>query len=156
MLALLAGYQRYLLGLAAIAVAAGGLYVLGRIHGAGACEQDHLANTAVHLQRAAEQAREIALQDAEVSAETAKVITRIRTVESAKQVEVKNEVQPDCNLCAVTPRGKLLLNDALSGWAFKTPDTAESPRAVPPAFETPPGYFPGDNGQTRRNFSPAI
>ena len=79
---------QYLVGGLVVVSLAGGLYGLGHRAGVDACRAD----LAGHLSRAAEQARQIALQDAEVSAQAAQVIHAIRTVEKRVEVEVINEV----------------------------------------------------------------
>ena len=114
------------------------------------------ANLADSIARAAEQARQIALQDAEVAAGVAQVVTRIRTVERPIEVEVVREISPDCTACAVTPRARGLLNDALSGRAFQTPGAGEPARPVPPPVAPPAGYVPGGYPEARRDFSPFI
>lgn len=114
------------------------------------------ANLAGSIARAAEQARQIALQDAEVSADVARTITKIRTVERPIEVEVIREIPTDCTLCAVTPRARGLLNDALSGRAFQAPGAGEPARPVPPPIAPPVWQLPGNHPEARRNFSPVI
>ena len=127
-------------------------YHLGHSNATTLCK----ANLAGSIARAAEQARQIALQDAEVSADVARTITKIRTVERPIEVEVIREIPADCVLCAVTPRARGLLNDALSGRAFQAPGAGEPARPVPPPVSPPAGYVPGGYPEARRDFSPFI
>lgn len=97
----------------AAAVALGGTYFLGRSHGADSERADHAAALVESVERAAEQARAIALQDAEVVNTYEK--TRTRTVYlTPKVAEVKDHAKtadtiPECHL---TDDALSLLNEA--------------------------------------------
>ena len=130
---------QYLVGGLVVVSLAGGLYGLGHRAGVDACRAD----LAGHLSRAAEQARQIALQDAEVSAQAAQVIHAIRTVEKRVEVEVINEVHADCTTCALSPRGRGLLNDAIAGRAYTPADPAPPAGTLPAPLAPPRWQLPG-------------
>jgi len=103
------------------------------------------------IQRAQEQAREIALQDAEVALDTIRTVQQIRTVEKVITVEVQNEIPTDCRACAITPRARGLLNDALSGLRAAPAYPGKSPGPMPtpdthPYRELPGSRFQGGGG----------
>lgn len=130
---------QYLVGGALVVSLAGGLYFSGRSAGVDSCRAD----LAEHLARAGEQARQIALQDAEVSAQAAKVIHAIREVEKRVEVEVVNEIPADCSTCALTPRGRGLLNDAITGRAYTPADPAPPAGPLPAPLAPPRWQLPG-------------
>lgn len=112
--------------------------------GYGACARDNQAVLADQIHRAAEQAREIALKDAEIVLEGEKLRQKIRTVYRDREIEVKQYVPEDCNRCAIAPPGLGLLNDALAGKAASTPNPAQPSAAVPePSVPGKNGYTPG-------------
>jgi hypothetical protein len=99
----------------AIALLAWGGYAFIHHRGVADCERDHNLALADSIQRAAAQAREIALQDAEVLDSTYRTVERIRTVYREREQGVKDAVPQDCRLCALSPSGLNLLNQSLSG-----------------------------------------
>jgi len=135
---------RYLIGGALSLAVVGGLYGAVRHSGYSACKRDADAAMVESIQRAQEQAREIALQDAEVALDTIRTVQQIRTVEKVITVEVQNEIPTDCRACAVSPRARGLLNDALSGLLAAPPaNPGEPPGAVPKAITPPYRELPG-------------
>ena len=115
--------------------------------GVEACETEHKAALAEHLLRAQEQAREQAIQDAEIAFDHIRTVQQIRTVEKTLTVEVQSEIPTDCRACAVAPRARGLLNDALSGLSFAAPDSSQPPRPVPPPESAPHRELPGNHWQ---------
>lgn len=90
------------------------------------------------VSRAIEQERFIAKQDAEVSAGFETTRTRIQTIYRNIEKEVIREIPADCTQCRIAPTGLGMLNDAISGRAFKTtpPGKPDQPLRVP---ESAPG-----------------
>jgi len=130
---------QYVIGGLVVVSLAGGLYGLGHRAGLDSCR----AGLAEHLSRAAEQARQIALQDAAVSAQAAKVIHAIREIEKRVEVEVVNEIPADCSTCALSPRGRGLLNDAITGRAYTPADPAPPAGTLPAPIAPPRWQLPG-------------
>lgn len=98
-------------------VAAIGLLTAGYRWGSNAADTRHKADLADHLLRAQEQARAIALQDAEFTREGEAIRERIRTVYRDIEREVVKNVEADCAQCGLTPAGFRMFNDALTGAA---------------------------------------
>lgn len=106
------------------------------VHGTrDACEGRHAVAMAESIKRAEAQAREIALQDAEVlqSGETTR--ERIRTVYRERERKLAGMVPIDCNACRISDPAIGLLNDALSNGAAKPadPNTNALPRPGDPS-----------------------
>lgn len=138
------------LGVAALAGLVGWGLLAVRNAGREACETEHQARLAEHLQRGIEQAQVIARQDAEVS----EYFERWRTEQQTKIItvveEVTREIPADCRTCALTPAGLRKLNDALRGMPA-TPADPEQPDSRVPAPANPGrwqlpggGRAPGD------------
>lgn len=129
---------RYLLGAGAVLVVFLGAYHAVYSRGYAARDAECQAAVAASVIRAAEQARKIALQDAEVSAGFETTRTRIQTVYRNIEKEVIREIPADCTQCRIAPAGLGMLNDAISGRAFKTtpPGKSDQPLRVP---ESAPG-----------------
>lgn len=138
---------RYLIGGVLSVVVVGGLYGVVRHSGYSACQRDQQAALVASIQRAQEQAREIALQDAEVALDTIRTIQQIRTVEKVITVEVQNEIPTDCRACAITPRARGLLNDALSGLHSTPADPGKPPGTMPTPDSPPYRELPGSRFQ---------
>ena len=79
------------------------------------------------------------------------VDTEKMAVEKVITVEVQNEIPTDCRACAITPRARGLLNDALSGLRAAPADPGKSPGPMPtpdthPYRELPGSRFQGGGG----------
>jgi hypothetical protein len=99
------------------------------------------------IQRATAQAREIALQDAEISAGFEITRTRIQTVYRNQAVEVVREIPADCTQCRIGPAGLGLLNNAISGASAAPPDPGKPDYTLRPP-KSPYGWqFPGGSRQ---------
>lgn len=144
--------------LAALAVAGlvgWGLYAV-RASGREACEVEHQARLAEHLQRGLDQAQTIARQDAEIS----EYYERWRTEQQTKIVtvveEVTREIPADCRTCALSPAGLRRLNDALRGMPAapadpEQPDSRVPAPANPGRWQLPGGgRTPGADGPSLR------
>lgn len=117
---------------------AGSLLGAGYRWGGNAADARHKADLADHLLRAQEQARAIALQDAEFTQKGEALRERIRTVYRTIEQEVVKNVEADCAKCGLTPDGLGLFNDALTGAASRTdPGKQTDPVPGPPASEKP-------------------
>jgi hypothetical protein len=127
----------------AIALLAWGGYAFIHHRGVADCERDHNQALVESIKRAAAQAREIALQDAEVLYSTYRTVERIRTVYREREQGVKDAVHQDCRLCALSPDGLKLLNDALTNGPAGSDDTVGAPPGVPHPHTAPSWQFPG-------------
>ena len=81
--------------------------------GISICEARNSKALAESIIRAEVQARELALQDAEVLQEGTTERERIRNVYRDREIEIVKHV-PDCSACRVSAAGIGVLNDALS------------------------------------------
>jgi hypothetical protein len=125
----------------AVALLAWGGYTFIHHRGVADCERDHDLALAEHIQRAASQAREIALQDAEVSGGYEITRFRIQTVYRDKAVEVVREITPDCMQCGLGPDGLRLINSIRRGELPSLPSQPDG--GLPPATDTPIGPVDG-------------
>jgi hypothetical protein len=132
-----------------VAFAGAGVAVYRHVDAGGydRCQMEHEAALVEHITRAQEQAREQAIQDAEIAFDHIRTVQQIRTVEKTLTVEVQSEIPTDCRACAVVPRARGLLNDALSGLSFAAPDSSQPPRSVPPSESAPHRELPGGHWQ---------
>lgn len=134
----------YLVGTVAVTAAVGGAIYGIRTAGYNACERDHHAAMVESIQRAQAQAREIALQDAEVSNAYETERERIRTVYRDREIEVEKNVPADCRTCSLSPTGLGLLNDALTNHQAREPNDPGQPDVTVPGTSNPPRWqFPG-------------
>lgn len=116
---------------------AGGTYLLGRGHGADACEQRHKAALAESLQRGIEQAQDIARQDAEVSEFYQQTRTRIIHTEP-KIIEVVKHAKTadDTPACHLSDDEFRLLNEA-RGYGPSGPDNPGGVQGAVPHSPAP-------------------
>lgn len=143
------------LAVRALAALVGALFLLGVGYrlGVDAADNQHKADLADHLLRAEEQARAIALQDAEVTAQEEAKRERIRTIYRDIEREVTKYVEADCGKCGLTPDGLKLFNDALTGAARRAdPGKQADPVPKPPAADEPTvrGPSPGVDPRLRK------
>jgi hypothetical protein len=125
----------------AIALLTWGGYLFIHSRGVADCERDNNLALAEHVRLAASQAREIALQDAEVSGGYEITRFRIQTVYRDKAVEVVREITPDCMQCGLGPDGLRLINSIRRG---ELPAVSSQPDGgLPPAADAPIGPSPG-------------
>lgn len=119
--------------LLAIAVLFAGWRGYGTIYdrGGAACEGRHALALAAVITRAQEQAREIALQDAEILYHGAAERERIRHVYRDREVGIVKYLPPDCAVCRIAPAGIGLLNNALSNAAATPADPGSKSGPVP-------------------------
>ena len=150
--------------LAALALAALAAWAAHALRAAGdaACETRHRADLAAHIQRAAEQARVIAKQDAEVSEYYERWRTKIEAHVITVKEEVAREIPADCRTCSLTPDGLRRLNDALRGVPppasdSNQPDGGVPAPAKPERWQLPGGGRPlgADGPSLRKLRSPA-
>lgn len=99
--------------------------------GVASAEARHAIALAESIERAQAQAREIALQDAEVIQEGAAERERIRTVYRNREIELVKYVPIDCAYCRIAPPGVGLLNDALGNAKPPTADPGSQPPPLP-------------------------
>ena len=136
--------ERYLIFALVALVGFGSAGAVGYARGHRAAAKDCALARAASVERATEQARSIALQDAEVSAGFEVTRTRIQTVYRDKAVEVVHEIPQDCSQCSLSPAGLKLLNDALSGQPGSPPaDPGKPDQSVRPAKPPALWHFPG-------------
>jgi len=110
-----------------------------RDSGVQACEQKHAVVLAESIQRAAAQARALALQDAEVSEYYEKWRTKV-IVRNVVE-EVTREIPADCMRCGLGPDGLRKLNEIRRG---DTPADARKPDVRMPTPASPyDGLTPG-------------
>ena len=139
-----------LVGAAVLAAVLGwGAYSI-RHSGVAQCEAEHQAALAGHLQRAAEQAAEIARQDAEVSEYYERWRTREVERWHVQVEEVIRDIPTDCTKCGLSPDGLRALNDLRRpGTAAPAPSQPDSGMPTPDAApqSAPPSprglYGPG-------------
>lgn len=101
---------RALVGLALAGLVGWGAYAL-RAAGRDACETEHQASMAEHLQRGIEQAQAIARQDAEISEYYERWRTREVQRWHVQVEEVTRDIPPNCAQCGLSPDGLRTLND---------------------------------------------
>jgi hypothetical protein len=101
---------------------------------------------AASIKRAQEQAREIALQDAEVLQDGITYRTKLRDVYRDREVEIVKLVPPDCSACRLGTDGIKLLNDALSNATTTPTNPGSEPNPVPKSS------VPDNGGDTTRGF----
>ncbi len=99
--------------------------------GVAICEARNSKALADSINRAQEQAREMALQDAEVLQTGTLYRDRIRNTYRDREIEIVKHVPADCNACRIGPDGIKLLNDALSNAAATPADPGEQPAPLP-------------------------
>lgn len=124
-----------------------GVFASGWRYGATQERKDCDLARAEAVARAIDQERTIAKQDAEVSAGFETTRTRIQTVYRNIEKEVVREIPADCTQCRIAPAGLGLLNDVLSGRAFKATPPGEPDQSV--RIPKPPtaGHVPGSGRQ---------
>jgi hypothetical protein len=127
----------------AIALLAWGCYAFIHHRGVADCERDHNLALVESIQRAATQAREIALQDAEVLNDVVSVVEKIRVVYREREQGVKDAIPLDCRQCSLSPSGLGLLNESLSNSAGATEDSGNVHPRVPGTIPNPGWQFPG-------------
>jgi hypothetical protein len=132
-------YLKLGVAVALTAVLAYGVWAI-RDSGVQATEQKHKAALAEHIQRAASQAHQIAMQDAEVSEYYEK--WRVKTV--VKTETITNEIPADCRTCTLSPAGLLLLNSAIRGGPA-SPDSGKPNGGMSPNTTPNNGLVPGSN-----------
>lgn len=147
--------NRTVIGAAVALAVCGGLYVGGRYHGSQRCEERHRAALVEHLQRAAEQAAEIARQDAELSADTLAVERKIEVRYRTVTEEVVKHVPTDA-VCAVSDLGLRLLNGALTNTLHRPADPGKPDGAVPGPGAAAPSDNAGPSGQVDRGVRPVL
>lgn len=141
---------------AILGLAFGGAVWLGIAHieqrGVKKCEEAYRVELAESIIRAGEEARKIALEDAEVSTDFEDMRVRIQYVYRNREVEVVKHVPPDCVLCRLTPVGLSLLNDSLTN--HDRPDEAgNSSKPDKPLPKLDPGTqwnLPGASSEADR------
>lgn len=139
----------------ALALGAWRLYGAVWARGWDARDAKAVAELAESIERAGAEARAIALQDAEISADLETERERIRTVYRNREVEVIKHVPADCIQCRLAPAGLGLLNDALTngqGGASADPGKPDYtlPKPVPPAGSYLPNAGWEDRGRERK------
>ena len=107
------------------------------------CEGRHALALAESIERAQAQARELALQDAEVISAGETTREKIRIIYRDREKELEQHVPVDCAKCRLSDSGIGLLNDALSN---ATRPEAAHPRSEPRTGIRHPGQ--GGNGDT--------
>lgn len=100
-----------------------------------ACEGRHALELAESIERASAQAREIALQDAEVLQSGEITRERIRTIYRERERKLAEMVPVDCNACRISPPAIGLLNDALANRPTKPSNQNTDPL---PGLGNPP------------------
>ena len=142
-----------LVGAAVLAAVLGwGAYSI-RHSGVAQCEAEHQAALAGHLQRAAEQAAEIARQDAEVSEYYERWRTREVERWHVQVEEVIRDIPTDCTKCGLSPDGLRALNDLRRpGTAAPAPSQPDSgmptPDAAPQSAAPSPQHLDGSGQPT--------
>jgi len=111
--------------------------------GVAVCEARSAKALAESIVRAQEQAREIALQDAEILHAGTAERQRIRNVYRDREIEIVKYL-PDCGGCVIAPDGIRLLNDALSNAATTSADPGSESGTLPRPT------VPDQGGSTRR------
>ena len=114
--------------------------------GVAICEARHSRALAESIERAQAQAREIALQDAEVLQAGTVYRNKIRDVYRDREIEIVKHIPADCSACRLGPDGLKLLNDALSNAAAPPASSGSKPDSLPrPAV-------PDNGGDATRGF----
>lgn len=135
---------RALVGLAVAGLVGWGAYAL-RAAGREACETEHQASMAEHLQRGIVQAQAIARQDAEISEYYERWRTREVQRWHVQVEEVTRDITPDCAQCGLSPDGLRTLNDLRKPGPV-APDPGQPDGRVPaPDADTQP-LAPGFRG----------
>lgn len=111
--------------------------------GVSYCEGMAAKELVAHVTRAQEQARQMALQDAEVLQSGTDYREVLRNVYRTREIEIVKQIPADCSSCRITPAGIQLLNDALSN----APTTANpsNPRSESNPLPRPPIQNQGGN-----------
>jgi hypothetical protein len=134
---------RYALAGIAFSAVLGGGYLFIHHRGVADCERDHNLALVESIQRASAQAREIALQDAEVLNDVVSVVEKIRIVYREREQGVKDAVPLDCRQCSLSPSGLGLLNESLSNSPGATENSGNVPPRMPGTIPNPGWQFPG-------------
>ena len=114
--------------------------------GVAICEARHSRALAESIERAQAQAREIALQDAEVLQAGTVYRNKIRDVYRDREIEIVKHIPADCSACRLGPDGLKLLNDALSNAAAAAKSPGIQPAPLPQPAVPSPGGQHGRNG----------
>ena len=140
--------ERYAIFALVALVGFGSAGAVGYARGHRNATKDCALVRAASVERAGEEARKIALQDAEVSAGFETTRTRIQTVYRDKAVEVTREIPADCSRCSLTPSGLILLQRAYPS-SDKPASTNPSKPDQPVRAPRPPALwsFPGGGNE---------
>ena len=124
-----------------------GVFASGWRYGVTQERKDCDLARAESVSRAIDQERSIARQDAEVSTGFEATRARIQTVYRDVEKEVVREIPADCAQCRIAPDGFRLLNDAISGRAFKATPPGEPDQSVRVPQPPTAGHVPGSGRQ---------
>lgn len=129
--------ERYAIYALIALLVSGGIGFAGYQRGYKSATDSAKVDLAGHIERAATEARKVALQDAEVLQDGDTKRERIRTVYRERERELATMAPLDCNSCRLSPPAIGLLNDALAGSDAKP--AYPNPNPVPGPVNPPTG-----------------